>query len=139
MDRLSRQHRSWLMSRVRGSDTTPEILLRKALWAEGLRYRLRNKLSGHPDIVFIRQKVAIFVDGCFWHSCPLHGTKPKTNVSFWKEKLLMNRARDKRVNTTLRAEGWTVLRFWQHDVQKSLSKCVNRTKYHLSKSTNHVG
>ena len=73
VDKLTPEERSWLMSRIRSKETSPEMLLRKALWTAGLRYRLKNKLPGKPDLVFPSAKVAIFIDGCFWHGCPLHG------------------------------------------------------------------
>lgn len=85
-DVMTPEQRSRCMSHVRGKDTKPELLLRRALWKKGLRYRLFNKLPGRPDILFIRKRVAIFVDGCFWHGCPEHGTQPRSNADFWKKK-----------------------------------------------------
>ncbi|WP_255251850.1 very short patch repair endonuclease [Nitrosomonas ureae] len=82
------------MSSVRGTNTKPELLLRKALWRRGLRYRLNSALPGKPDIVLARYKIAIFVDGCFWHSCPVHGSLPETNMPFWKNKIARNIERD---------------------------------------------
>lgn len=127
-DQLTSEQRSRLMSRVRHSGTAPEMRLRKALWSAGLRYRVKNRLPGHPDIVFNGARVAIFVDGCFWHGCPDHGTWPKTNQVFWKAKINRNMERDKEVDKKLRKEGWSVLRFWEHEVKNDLGQCVTRIK-----------
>ena len=97
--------------------TKPEVLLRQALWAEGLRYRLHVRTPvGKPDIVFPRQKVAVFVDGCFWHGCPDHYVRPRTRNEFWADKLIQNYTRDHRQTRELEALGWRVLRFWEHEV-----------------------
>lgn len=126
-DRLRPQERSRLMSRVRHSSTAPELLLRKALWSAGLRYRLRScaKLPGSPDILFPGAKVAVFVDGCFWHGCPEHGTQSKTRPEFWSAKIARNRERDADVARQLSAIGWKVLRIWEHSIRKDLAQCVS--------------
>ena len=107
------------MSQVRRRDTGPELELRSALHRRGLRYRVdRRPLAGVPsraDLVFGPTKVAVYVDGCFWHSCPEHGTMPRSNEEFWQEKLGRNRARDAAVNEALAAAGWTVVRVWEHE------------------------
>jgi DNA mismatch endonuclease (patch repair protein) len=110
------------MSRIRGKDTGPELTIRKALWGLRLRYRTRSAIVGRPDIVFVTAKVAVFIDGCFWHGCLLHGVKPKTNSSFWREKIRKNRVRDRKVIRLLKAEGWSVLRFWEHEVEADAAK-----------------
>ncbi|WP_421118538.1 very short patch repair endonuclease [Aquihabitans daechungensis] len=102
------------------TDTKPELALRSALHRSGLRFRkdLRIKLgtfAARPDIVFTKRRVAVFVDGCFWHSCPEHGTSPKSNTDYWLPKLQANVARDRRNDEALEAEGWTVLRIWEHE------------------------
>lgn len=102
-------------SRMPVRDTGPELRLRRALHALGLRYRLRVKLPGRPDIVFSRARVAVFVDGCFWHACPQHGTTPKNNREWWAEKLRRNVARDREKDEQLRALGWDVVHVWEHD------------------------
>ena len=104
------------MSRVRDRDTAPELSLRRALHAAGLRYRLRVPLPGKPDIVFPRARVAVFVDGCYWHSCPIHATQPKTRAEWWAAKLARNRERDIQVNSLLARAGWRVIRVWAHEV-----------------------
>jgi len=112
------------MSRVRQRDTSLELALRRALWAAGLRYRLRNRLPGRPDVVFPGKKVAVFVDGCFWHGCPEHATEPKSNVKYWRGKIRDNKQRDVNVDRKLKDEGWTVIRLWGHEVDESPDKCV---------------
>lgn len=125
-DVLSPKQRSYCMSQIQGKNTKPEIKLRKALWSQGIRYRIKNKLPGKPDIVFPRFKLVVFVDGCFWHRCPKHYIKPKTRAKFWEEKISGNVERDKRNNRKLRKLGWSVVRIWEHDVKTSLNKCVEK-------------
>ena len=126
VDNLTPEKRSAMMSRIRGRDTGPEMALRRALWASGLRYRIYPALPGKPDIAFISGKVAIFVDGCFWHGCSLHGVMPSTNTEFWRRKIGRNMERDNETNEKLEKAGWIVLRFWEHEVEKSLQVCVDR-------------
>jgi DNA mismatch endonuclease (patch repair protein) len=104
----------------RRRDTKPEVALRSALHAAGLRFRkdLRLDLGGikvRPDIVFTRAKVAVFVDGCFWHSCPTHGTQPRRNSDYWGPKLARNIARDREQDAALVEHGWQVIRIWEHE------------------------
>lgn len=137
-DVLSPAQRKYCMSRIRGINTTPEVLLRKALWVRRLRYRLRQKIIGRPDLVFPRLKLAIFVDGCFWHGCPRHGVLPKNNARFWATKLARNRARDRQVNKVLSSNGWKVVRFWEHEIEGSVEKVANfiaRTMRQLSNTS----
>jgi DNA mismatch endonuclease (patch repair protein) len=107
------------MARVRRRDTAPELELRSELHRRGLRYRVdRRPLKGVPsraDLVFGPAKVAVYVDGCFWHSCPEHGTMPRSNEAFWQQKLARNRERDATVNEMLATAGWTVVRVWEHE------------------------
>lgn len=108
------------MAAVRGRDTKPEVALRRALHSAGLRYRVnyRVELPGirvRPDIAFTRRKVAVFVDGCFWHRCPEHATAPKDNARFWSAKLARNVARDRKQDAALGAAGWKVIRVWEHE------------------------
>lgn len=109
-------------------DTKPEVALRSALHAAGLRFRkdYRLDLDGvrfRPDIVFTRAKVAVFVDGCFWHSCPTHGTRPTRNVDYWLPKLERNVHRDREQDAALAAHGWQSVRIWEHE---DLSHAVER-------------
>ncbi|MEX5260972.1 very short patch repair endonuclease [Kocuria sp. CPCC 205263] len=116
---LSSANASDRMSRQRRRDTAPELILRKELHRRGLRYRVDAKLPGIPrrraDLLFTRRKIAVFVDGCFWHACPLHATSPQNNADWWRAKLEGNVARDRDTDLRLRKLGWTVLRFWEHD------------------------
>ncbi len=125
-DVLTKDQRRYCMSRIRGKNTKPEISLRKALWAAGFRYRLKNRLPGRPDIVFPGKRLAVFVDGCFWHRCPRHCRVPTTNREFWENKLGKNVQRDKDVKMLLERQGWEVVRFWEHEIKESVSKCVER-------------
>ncbi|MGZ3142522.1 very short patch repair endonuclease [Lentzea chajnantorensis] len=116
----------------RGRDTGPELAVRRAVHALGLRYRVSYRpvpsLRRTADLVFIRAKVAVFVDGCFWHGCPDHHTAPKANEGFWANKVQANRERDVDTNRRLNEAGWTVLRFWEHegphDVARQIAEIV---------------
>lgn len=102
----------------RGRDTKPELAIRSRLHAAGLRYRVDYAPLGgrnRADIVFPRARVAVFVDGCFWHGCPLHSTLPTRNSDYWLPKLQRNIERDRETDARLRDAGWTVLRFWEHE------------------------
>jgi len=107
------------MQANRGRDTQPELAVRRGLHARGLRYRVDHPLPfdrrRRADIAFTRAKVAVFIDGCFWHGCPDHGTTPRTNSEFWSAKIARNRERDAETDLRLHQEGWLVLRFWEHD------------------------
>ena len=119
-DRLTRQQRHHCMSRIRGKNTKPEILVRKGLHARGFRFRLHNKkLPGSPDVVLPKYGVAIMVNGCFWHGhkgCR-YATKPKTNVEFWETKIARNRHRDEVTNAHLEALGWHVITVWECELR----------------------
>lgn len=116
--------RSRCMARIRSKNTGPELTLRKELWRLGLRYRLHHNVFGKPDLVFMSARVAVFVDGCFWHGCPSHSSIPKTNPFFWKKKISQNIHRDKKVNERLSSEGWTVLRFWEHEIKRNIEQVI---------------
>lgn len=112
--------RSRNMAAIKRSGTAPERLVRSALHRQGYRFRkdLPLREGGmliRPDIVFTRARVAVFIDGCFWHSCPEHGAAPRTNSTYWNPKLAGNAARDRRQTLALQASGWMVLRIWEHD------------------------
>lgn len=110
-------NRSEQMARIRARNTKPEALLRRLLWARGLRYRLHLRVEGcRPDLVFKGPRVAVFVDGCFWHGCPDHYVRPRTRDRFWREKLLSNVERDVRQTRELENQGWRVCRVWEHEV-----------------------
>ena len=107
------------MERQARRETRAEIALRSALHRRGLRYRLHQKLlpglRREADIVFGRARIAVFVDGCFWHSCPIHGSQPKANSVWWQTKLEANRARDRDTDDRLRRAGWLSIRVWEHE------------------------
>ncbi len=114
-DRVSRQGRSKIMSgiRSRGNRTT-EIYFGKQMWAAGLRgYRKHPQITGRPDFAWLGSKIAVFVDGCFWHRCPRCSQVPRTNAKYWLQKLNRNVERDREVGAVLRARGWIVMRFWE--------------------------
>jgi DNA mismatch endonuclease (patch repair protein) len=138
MDRISAEKRSKIMSAIRSKNTSPEITLRKALWAKGLRYRTyygKEKI----DIAFPSEKLAIFVDGCFWHSCPFHSHLPKSRRNYWIPKLAKNVERDKEKNERLKIAGWTVVRFWEHelaDINLVLYRIIQELKEQRAKTAN---
>jgi DNA mismatch endonuclease (patch repair protein) len=114
------------MQGTRRRDTPGELELRAALSTLGLRYRVDANLPGmrrRADVAFTGAKVAVFIDGCFWHACPEHGTWPKANADWWRAKIEANVARDRDTDSTLRAAGWIVLRFWAH---QDLAKAAKR-------------
>ena len=127
-DKLSSTQRKYCMSRIRGKNTKPEILVRKGLHARGFRFRLHNKkLPGSPDIVLHRYGVAIMINGCFWHGhkgCK-YATKPKSNVEFWEAKIASNRHRDEVTEAHLQALGWHVVTIWECEL-KGKSKVTSR-------------
>ena len=107
------------MSRQKRKGTEPEMRLRRLLHRRGLRYRVDLPLEGLPrrraDLTFVGAKVVVFVDGCFWHRCPEHATSPSNNGAWWEHKLETNVARDRDTDTRMKAAGWVVLRFWEHE------------------------
>lgn len=105
------------MQSQRVRDTAPEMALRRELHRRGLRYRVDYPVlpRRRADIVFTKARVAVFVDGCFWHGCPEHGTWPQNNAEWWRTKIEANRARDANTDERLRADGWTVVRVWEHE------------------------
>ena len=121
-DKLTPQQRSHCMSRIRGKDTKPEILVRKGLHARGFRFRLQDrKLPGRPDIVLPKYGVAIMVNGCFWHGhkgCR-YATKPKSNVEFWQAKIQRNQHRDEVTSAHLEALGWHVITIWECELRSA--------------------
>lgn len=124
------------MSRQKRRDTDPEMQLRRALHRMGLRYRVNLPLPGMPrrraDVTFTKARLVVFVDGCFWHRCPIHATDPVANGSWWARKLQGNVARDRETDERLRAAGWTVLRFWEHEDMTAAAATVARVLSDLS-------
>lgn len=125
MDVLTKEQRHKNMSHIRCKDTKPEIKLRKRLWQLGIRYRKNYKnIPGKPDIAITKCKIAIFVDGDFWHGRDLD--RIQTRREFWIPKLQGNKERDKQVNDELTEMGWLVLRFWESDLKRDFDNCVQR-------------
>jgi len=120
-DKLAAAKRRALMSKIRSSDTKPERVMRTALRQRGLRFRT-DYGAEHADFAFPSAKVALFVDGCFWHGCPKHYVPPRNNATYWKWKVGYNRRRDSKLRTRLREAGWVVFRVWEH----SLPMLANR-------------
>ena len=118
------------MQRVRSKDTSIEIALRHALWAEGIRYRKNyNGVPGRPDIAITRYRIAVFCDSAFFHGRDYEERKkPQTNAEFWDKKIRRNMERDREVERELRALGWTVLRFWDDEIKHDLPGCVQAVK-----------
>ncbi|MCR4435640.1 MAG: very short patch repair endonuclease [Clostridiales bacterium] len=124
-----------IMSAIKSKNTSPERLLGKELWHNGLRYRKHYNILGKPDFVFVKLKIAIFCDGDFWHgnNWKIRGLgsleeELSRYSMFWKDKILKNIQRDKKVNKILEDEGWTVIRIWESDLKTSLQDCVERIK-----------
>jgi DNA mismatch endonuclease, patch repair protein len=118
----------------RSTDTNPEIALRRALHARGLRFRKNHRLEladrcVRPDVVFPKAKVAVFLDGCFWHRCPAHATTPARNSEYWLEKFRRTVERDQAVDRSLAAEGWMCLRIWEHeDLHEAAARVVSAVR-----------
>jgi len=127
MDKISAGDRSRNMSRIRGKDTRPELLIRRELWRIGLRYRLHYGIHGRPDLVFLKKKIAIFVNGCFWHG---HGCKndhpAKSNSEYWRTKIAANKCRDKKNRKLLGDTGWRVIVIWECDIEKDIKMVIDR-------------
>jgi DNA mismatch endonuclease, patch repair protein len=104
--------------RGRGNKDTEESLVKLFRRHKITEWRRNQRIFGKPDFVFPKLNLAVFVDGCFWHRCPKHGTQPRGNRSFWKNKFTRNKARDRLVTRTLRAQGWRVLRIWEHELAR---------------------
>ena len=123
--------RSRIMRRIKSTNTTPEITLRKELWSLGYRYRVNyKKLNGNPDIVFIKKRVVIFVDGEFWHGYKWEEKKIKikNNRDYWIPKIERNMERDKKIYEELTKEGWKVIRFWEHEIKSDIEGCTKKVE-----------
>lgn len=116
-DRISKETRSRIMSRIRYRDTKPELILRKALWGKGFSYH--PKMKGNPDFIHRKRKIAIFVHGCFWHKCPRHYVEPASNKEYWLPKIERNVLRDKENKKILRKKGYNVITLWEHEIKSN--------------------
>jgi len=115
----------------RNRDTKPELRVRSLVHKRGMRYRVNHRplprVRRTADLVFRPARVAVFIDGCYWHGCPKHYTEPKTNTEYWREKIDRNKGRDRETDDLLAAEGWTVLRFWEHDDPETVAATIERS------------
>lgn len=128
MDILTQKKRSEVMSRIKGKgNKATELAFIKMLRINGITgWRRHLDIVGKPDFVFMKKKIVVFVDGCFWHCCPLHFQYPKTNKMFWRKKLNSNKLHDREVNKKLKSDGWSVLRFWEHSIENNPQTVVNK-------------
>ena len=124
-DIFSKEKRSWIMSRIRSKNTSIDLQMKDLLSAMGHRYQMYPKMYGNPDFILKDKKIAIFCDGDFWHGFN-YSEKKKPSKKYWKDKIEGNMKRDKRISRKLRRDGWSVLRFWEHDLKKRQMVCVNR-------------
>lgn len=116
------------MSTLRTTGTEPELALRRELHRRGLRFRVNVRtLPGRPDIALTRARIAVFVDGCFWHGCPDHAVAPKANAEWWRCKLDANVTRDRRTDGRLREDGWVVIRAWEHENPADVADVIEQT------------
>lgn len=126
-DKITKEQRSKIMGSIRAQSKL-ENLFSKALWHRGPRFRKNvRKLRGTPDIAIQKYKIVIFVDSYFWHGCPIHYKRPKSNQEFWDTKISRNKERDAEVDIYYINQGWHVLRIWEHDIRKDLDKTVEST------------
>lgn len=126
-------NRSNNMRAIRGKDTKMEIRVRRALWQKGYRFRKNDRtLYGSPDISIKKYKLVVFLDSCFWHGCPVHFKLPKINSDFWEQKIRRNTERDAEVTRHYVEEGWTILRFWEHEVKDNINEVVDNIIYHIN-------
>jgi DNA mismatch endonuclease (patch repair protein) len=134
-DVFTRGKRSEVMAAIRSKgNRDTEICLASVLRKAGIKgWRRHMPLAGKPDFVFREQRVAVFVDGCFWHGCPKHGRKPQSNRKYWNQKLARNKARDRAVTRALKRDGWVVLRIWEHEL-KAGAKVADRIAKRLGKN-----
>ena len=129
-DVFTKAKRSEVMSRIRGrGNKDTELALAKLFRAHGITgWRRHQSLFGKPDFTFRTGRIAIFVDGCFWHGCPSHFNMPVNNRRFWEKKLGANKRRDRLVSTTLHGQGWLVVRIWEHELAKDPNRCIRKIK-----------
>lgn len=130
-DIFSPEKRSWVMSRIRGTNTKIDLKMNEILREMGYKFEMYPKMYGNPDFVLRRKKIVIYCDGDFWHGYKYH-EKKKPSKKFWRDKIEENMVRDERISRKLRMEGWSVLRFWEHDVEKDPEKCIRRIRKKIS-------
>jgi len=124
-DIFTPEKRSWVMSRIRGTNTKIDLRMKDLLGDLGIKYEMYPKMFGNPDFIIKKKKIAIFCDGDFWHGYKYY-EKKRPSKKFWRDKIEGNMARDKRISRKLRRDGWSVLRFWEHDIKKRMDYCINK-------------
>jgi DNA mismatch endonuclease, patch repair protein len=130
-DIFTPEKRSWIMSRIRGSNTKIDLKMKRLLTENKYKFEMYPKMYGNPDFVLKRKKIAIFCDGDFWHGYRYH-EKKKPAKKYWKDKIEGNMRRDQRYSRKLRRECWSVLRLWEHDIEKNPEKCMRKIKSKFS-------
>lgn len=139
MDNLSKSERHKVMSKIKHSGTMPEKKLRRLFLSFKTKSEFNTKdVLGKPDIIIRNKKLAIFIDGCFWHGCKICRSVPKTNHDFWKRKITYNKKRRELVKKTLQKEGWVVLEFWEHEVNNSIDKVESKIIRTLNRRQNRL-
>ena len=128
-DKITKTQRSYIMSQIRGTRTKPELIVKENIDGRKLRYQPKG-IPERPDFANKSKKIALFIDGCFWHKCPRCYKPPKSNKKYWKEKVERNTKRDRYVNRKMKKEGWTVIRFWEHQVKEN--------ELHITKKINEL-
>ncbi|HBB37244.1 MAG: XorII very short patch repair endonuclease [Candidatus Moranbacteria bacterium GW2011_GWC1_45_18] len=138
MDIVSKEKRSHNMSRIRSVDTSPEMTVRNFLFKKGLRYRIHYPIQGKPDIVFVKKRKAIFINGCFWHGHSCKNSKiPKTNTDFWKRKIKSNKLRDKKSIKCLKQKKWSVMTIWECQLEKNTMITLNKILSWIKNESNN--
>lgn len=130
-DKFSKEARSKIMSKIRSKNTAIELVLKKGL--KGLYFRYHPKTYGNPDFGISKRKIAIFIDGCFWHKCPKCYIEPQSNKKYWLPKIQKNAERDKKINEHLKKEGWITIRIWEHEIKKNPSRFINKIRKRVMK------
>jgi len=126
-DIFTPQKRSWVMSRIRGTNTKIDLKMKKMLADAGYRFEMYPKMFGNPDFAHKRKRIAIFCDGDFWHGY-MYFEKKRPAKKYWRDKIETNMRRDQRYSRKLRREGWSVLRIWEHDIEKNPDKCIRKIR-----------
>ncbi len=126
-DVFTPKKRSWVMSRIRGTNTKIDLIMKDVLSEINYKFEMYPKMFGNPDFVLKRKKIIIYCDGDFWHGYK-YQEKKKPSKKFWRDKIERNMERDARMTRKLRRDGWSVLRFWEHDIEKKPEKCVRRIR-----------
>lgn len=129
MDNLTIEQRRFAMSQVKNKNTKLELRFRRYIWLKGLRgYRIKQKMLGNPDLYYPKKKVAVFIDGCFWHGCKICNEHPVANSDYWKAKFERNIVRDKKINSELAKQGIKVFRIWEHEIKTNPEEAFKRIR-----------